>query len=69
MGPRYYSLKAGIVLLALATAGINSGLETTRVSQQIGELHHNVFVMAEAISCHALGLVAAGMVHAKQLVS
>ena len=47
MGPGYYSLKAGVVLLALATASVNSGLETTRIANQIMEVHHGAYVMVK----------------------
>lgn len=67
MGPGYYSLKAGVVLLALATASVNSGLETTRIANQIIEVHHGAYVMVETLSCQALDLFAEGMVQVKLL--
>ncbi|HET7333540.1 MAG TPA: hypothetical protein VFI93_00375 [Rhizomicrobium sp.] len=53
--------------MALATASVNSGLETTRIANQIMEVHHGAYVMVEAISCQALDLFAEGMVQIKLL--
>jgi len=58
MGRRYYILKVGVILVALVTAGVTSGMGSTQVAHAVNHARYSAPAQIEAAAWHTTAYVA-----------
>lgn len=58
MHGRYYALKVGLVLVAIVTAGITSGMGSTQIAHEVNHARYSAPARVQAVAWHTTAYVA-----------